>query len=103
MMRVEGINMLKNIKDKIFGITVFILFSFICISGFCGIYKVLTLLYTELCVKFNNLFIEVSLLVIPVILSILLSGVFMYIFEIGLKVFIGCCFEEKGVKNEKSL
>ena len=89
--------MIKNIKDKLFGIIVFLLFGFISVSGFFAIYKVLTMLYTELSVKFNSIFIEVSLLIIPVTLSIFISGIFAYIFNIGLKVLIGCCFEKKGV------
>lgn len=103
MMRVEGINMIRNLKDKVFGVIVLTLFSTIGVSGFYCLYELLSMLYTKLVEKFGNIFIEIILLIIPVILSMILSGIFAYILYVGIVVFIGCCFEEKGVKNEKSI
>ena len=95
--------MVKNLRDKLFGIIVFTLFSIIGVSGFYCLYALLSMLYTKLVEVFGNIIVEVLLLIIPVFISIFLSGIFAYILYVGLIVFIGCCFDKIGEKYEKSI
>lgn len=87
--------MVDRVKDFLFGLIIFVACSFIGCSGFYALYLGFPMLYNELLSSFGNVIVQISLMIVPVIIGIICSGVYAYLLYGGLVILFACCVRNK--------